>query len=129
MTSRADLAAGSAAAEPVPRLTRAFSCDPAARQAARYAVDRGFDRAVAPVRRWFVYLPFEHSEDLADQQRGLELYASLPDDQDRDLCLRAARRHHDIIARFGRFPHRNEVLGRSSTAEEAAFLRQPGSRF
>jgi uncharacterized protein (DUF924 family) len=108
---------------------RAFSCDPAARQAARHAVGRGFDRAVAPVRRWFFYLPFEHSEDLADQQRGLELYASLPADEDRDLCLRAAQRHHDIIARFGRFPHRNEVLGRSSTAAEAAFLREPGSRF
>ena len=107
----------------------AFSCDPEARQAARHAVGRGFDRAVAPVRRWFFYLPFEHSEDLADQQRGLELYASLPADEDRDLCLRAAQRHHDIIARFGRFPHRNEVLGRSSTAAEAAFLREPGSRF
>ena len=108
---------------------RAFSCDAAARQAARHAVDRGFDRAVAPVRRWFVYLPFEHSEDLADQQRSLELYGSLPPDNDRDLCLRAAQRHYDIIARFGRFPHRNHVLGRASTAKEEAFLREPGSRF
>lgn len=108
---------------------RAFSCDPAARQAASHAVDRGFDRSVAPVRRWFIYLPFEHSEDLADQRRALELYGSLPADNDRDLCLRAAQRHYDIIARFGRFPHRNEVLGRSSTAEEAAFLRETGSRF
>jgi uncharacterized protein (DUF924 family) len=108
---------------------RAYRCDPAARQAASHAVGRGFDRSVAPVRRWFFYLPFEHSEDLDDQRRGLELYASLPADKDRDLCLRAAQRHYDIIARFGRFPHRNEVLGRSSTAEEAAFLRETGSRF
>jgi uncharacterized protein (DUF924 family) len=108
---------------------RAYRCDPAARQAACHAVDHGFDRSVAPVRRWFLYLPFEHSEDLDDQRRGLELYGSLPADNDRDLCLRAAQRHHDIIARFGRFPHRNEVLGRLSTAEEAAFLREPGSAF
>jgi uncharacterized protein (DUF924 family) len=108
---------------------RAYRCDTAARQAAVHAVDRGFDRSVAPVRRWFFYLPFEHSEDLADQRRSLELYGSLPADNDRELCLRAAQRHYDIIARFGRFPHRNEVLGRSSTAEEAAFLREPGSRF
>ncbi|HEV2551043.1 MAG TPA: DUF924 family protein [Stellaceae bacterium] len=108
---------------------RAYSCDPAARRAAGHAVDRGVDRAVAPVRRWFFYLPFEHSENLADQRRSLELYGSLPADQDRELCLRAAQQHHDIIARFGRFPHRNEVLGRSSTTEEEAFLREPGSRF
>jgi uncharacterized protein (DUF924 family) len=107
----------------------AYRCDPEARAAAVHAVDRGFDCAVAAVRRWFFYLPFQHSEDLADQQRSLELCASLPADSDRDLCLRAAQQHYDIIARFGRFPHRNEVLGRSSTAEEAAFLRQPGSRF
>jgi uncharacterized protein (DUF924 family) len=108
---------------------RAYGCDAAARQAAGHALERGFDGLVAPVRRWFFYLPFEHSEDLADQQRALELYGALPADQDRDLCLRAAQRHHDIIARFGRFPHRNEVLGRASTAAEAAFLREPGSRF
>ncbi len=108
---------------------RAYGCDAAARQAAGHALERGFDRAVTPVRRWFFYLPFEHSEDLADQQRSLALYASLPDDEDRDSCLRAAQQHHDIIARFGRFPHRNHVLGRASTAEEEAFLREPGSRF
>jgi uncharacterized protein (DUF924 family) len=108
---------------------RAYSSDAAARQAAARAVDHGFDRRVVPVRRWFFYLPFEHSEAMADQQRSLELYASLPFDEDRETCLRAAQQHHDIIARFGRFPHRNVVLGRHSTAEEEAFLREPSSRF
>jgi uncharacterized protein (DUF924 family) len=107
----------------------AYRCDADARAAATHAVDRGFDRAVAPVRRWFFYLPFEHSEDLADQRRSLALYGSLPADNDRESCLRAAQQHYDIIARFGRFPHRNEVLGRMSTAAETAFLREPGSRF
>jgi len=108
---------------------RAYGCDSAAREAAGHALTRGFDRLVAPVRRWFFYLPFEHSEDVGDQQRSIELFASLPADEDRDSCLRAAQRHHDIIARFGRFPHRNSVLGRVSTREEEAFLLQPGSRF
>ena len=108
---------------------RAYSCDAAARQAAGQALDCGFDRDIAPVRRWFFYLPFEHSEDMADQRRSLELFATLPFDDDRETCLRAAQRHYDIIARFGRFPHRNEVLGRRSTAAEVVFLREPGSRF
>ncbi len=107
----------------------AYRCDADARVAAAQAIDRGFDRAAAPVRRWFFYLPFQHSEDLADQRRSLALYGSLPADDDRESCLRAAQQHYDIIARFGRFPHRNEVLGRASTAEETAFLREPGSRF
>ena len=107
----------------------AYSCDSAAREAAGHAVNRGFDRLVAPVRRWFFYLPFAHSEYLANQQRSIELYASLPADEDRDSCLRAAQSHYDIIARFGRFPHRNAVLGRVSTPEEKAFLLQPGSSF
>lgn len=108
---------------------RAYGCDADARAAAAHAVDRGFDRAVAAVRRWFFYLPFEHSENLADQRRSIELYAALPPGDDRDSCVAFAQRHYDIIARFGRFPHRNQVLGRPSTAEEEAFLREPGSRF
>jgi uncharacterized protein (DUF924 family) len=107
----------------------AYRCDADARAAAAHAVDRGFDRAAAPVRRWFFYLPFQHSEDLADQRRSLELFASLPPHENRDISLSATQRHYDIIARFGRFPHRNDVLGRPSTAEETAFLREPGSRF
>src|SRR5689334_17289206 len=65
----------------------AYGCDAMARQVAAHAVYHGFDRAVAPVRLWFFYLPFEHSEDLTDQRRSLELYGSLPPDDDRDFCL------------------------------------------
>jgi uncharacterized protein (DUF924 family) len=108
---------------------RAYATDGQARAVARHAVEHGFDRASAPVRRWFFYLPFEHSEDLADQERSLELYASLPEGKDRDWCLYSARRHHEIIARFGRFPHRNRALGRVSTSVEEAFLREPNSSF
>ena len=108
---------------------RAYGCDVAAREAAGHAVERGFDRLVAPVRRWFFYLPFEHSEDLVDQRRSLQLFASLPPDGDRDSCVAFAQQHYDIIARFGRFPHRNAALGRRSTPEEETFLLQPQSRF
>jgi uncharacterized protein (DUF924 family) len=108
---------------------RAYACDAKARSVARHAVESGFDRTVAPVRRWFFYLPFEHSEAIADQELGMRLYTSLPAGQDRDMCLEVAGRHHAIIARFGRFPHRNRILGRVSTPEEEEFLRQPGSSF
>ncbi len=84
---------------------------------------RGFDRLMPPVWRWFVYLPFEHSESIADQELSLRLFGALPASLETDYVLDYARRHHDIIARFGRFPHRNRVLGRVSTAAEEAFLR------
>ena len=103
---------------------RAFSSDPPALAAARSMIERGFDRLLAPVERQFAYLPFEHAEDLAAQRHALALFQAL----DRDL-LDYARRHYEIIARFGRFPHRNAVLGRESTAEETEFLGQPGSAF
>jgi uncharacterized protein (DUF924 family) len=107
----------------------AYATDEKARWAAREALARGHDRALPPVRRMFVYLPFQHSEELADQRLSLELYARLPAvAPDRD-GLRSARRHHDIIARFGRFPHRNQALGRVTTEAEAAFLKEPGSSF
>jgi uncharacterized protein (DUF924 family) len=108
---------------------RAFATDSLARQVARPAIAAGFDRRLPPVWRWFFYLPFEHAEDLADQALCLALHASLPEDQDKADALDYARRHYDIIARFGRFPHRNGVLGRTSTPEEAEFLRAPGSAF
>jgi len=82
------------------------------------------DRLLSPVERPFVYLPFAHAEDLAAQRRSLSLFRVL--DQEN---LRSAKRHYEIIARFGRFPHRNAILGRQSTAEEAEFLTQPGSSF
>jgi uncharacterized protein (DUF924 family) len=103
---------------------RAFSSDAPALAAATGAVERGFDRLLAQSERTFVYLPFEHAEDLAAQRRSLELFrAGDPGN------LEWARRHCEIIERFGRFPHRNAVLGRESTAEEIEFLRQPGSSF
>ena len=77
----------------------------------------------------FLYLPFEHSEELADQQLSLTLFGRFAAQPDAEACLAAARRHHDIIERFGRFPHRNAALGRTSTAEEEAFLREPDSAF
>jgi uncharacterized protein (DUF924 family) len=107
----------------------AFGCDAKARQAARRAIANGLDRELPPVRRQFLYLPFEHSEDLADQEEGLRLYASLPEGAFRDHCVDFARRHHAIIARFGRFPHRNRALARPSTAAEEDFLKKPGSSF
>jgi uncharacterized protein (DUF924 family) len=108
---------------------RAFACDAKARAAARLALSRGFDAALAPVRRLFLYLPFEHSEDLADQVLSLRLFTAMPDDAKLADWLRSARSHHAIVARFGRFPHRNDALGRASTREEQDFLREPGSSF
>jgi uncharacterized protein (DUF924 family) len=101
---------------------RAFATDPLARAIAAGALIRGFDSQVPPELRSFFYLPFEHSEDLADQQRGLALYKAAGDADD----LKWAQLHADIIRRFGRFPHRNAVLGRVSTPEEQAFLDEGG---
>ena len=81
------------------------------------------------MRRWFLYLPFEHSENLADQDTSVALFAALPKHAANDGTLDYAKRHRDIISRFGRFPHRNAILGRESTPEELAFLREPGSSF
>lgn len=109
--------------------SRAFATDAQALAAAQLALARGFDRALVPVQRWFVYLPFEHAEDLAMQHRCLELFEDLRSDPDSAGSIDYARRHFQIIARFGRFPHRNAVLGRVSTPEEIEFLQQPGSGF
>jgi uncharacterized protein (DUF924 family) len=108
---------------------KAFACDPKAHGVARYAVSRGFDRVLLPVERWFVYLPFEHAEDLAMQRESLRLFAGLGFDPESAGAIDYARRHFDIIARFGRFPHRNDILGRISSADETEFLGQPGSGF
>jgi uncharacterized protein (DUF924 family) len=103
---------------------RAFSTDAIALAAATHAIQRGFDRPLLIFERTFVYLPFEHAEDLAAQRRSLELFAARDPDN-----LEWARRHYDIVERFGRFPHRNAVLGRKSTPEEIEFLKRPGSSF
>ncbi len=108
---------------------RAFSADAVALSIARGTVERGFDRLLLPVERSFVYLPFEHAEDLAAQRRSLALFDSLAGFPECAGSIDYARRHYEIVARFGRFPHRNAVLGRASTAEETEFLKQPGSGF
>ncbi|MEM6838185.1 MAG: DUF924 family protein [Cyanobacteria bacterium P01_C01_bin.120] len=109
---------------------RCFEADAQALKTAGAAIARHHDRQLIPVERIFLYLPFEHSEDLAHQNRSVALFetliASAPELQS---TLDYAYRHRDVIARFGRFPHRNSSLGRSSTPEELDFLRQPGSRF
>jgi uncharacterized protein (DUF924 family) len=103
---------------------RMFASDARARAAARRAVDRGDDHALSEDERSFLYMPFMHSEDLVDQDRCASLFASSVPAQ-----LRYAEQHRDIIRRFGRFPHRNALLGRESTPEEQEFLKQPGSSF
>lgn len=108
---------------------RAFALDPRARATARRMVATGLDRSLRPVERAFVYLPFEHSESLADQHEAVRLFGALRDDPDAGGYLDWAVRHLEVIERFGRFPHRNDALGRVSTDEERAFLARPGSRF
>jgi uncharacterized protein (DUF924 family) len=107
----------------------AFATDGLAREAAREALSRGYDRSLPPTWRSFIYLPFEHSEDLADQAISLALFGALARDPLMVSSADYAQRHHAIIARFGRFPHRNRALGRISTPEEEDFLKEPDSSF
>ena len=104
---------------------RAFAQDAKALGIAKSAIAAGQDKDVTEDRRVFFYVPFEHSEDLADQDACIPYFESLANTE----YLRYAIAHRDIIARFGRFPHRNRVLGRESTDEEIAFLKTPGSSF
>ncbi|ARS47360.1 transmembrane protein [Ectopseudomonas mendocina] len=114
---------------------RAFAGDALARPLLEAGLERGWDRALTPIQRVFAYLIFEHAEDLPLQARAVELFRALLDqtgDAERELFadfLDFAERHQRVIARFGRFPHRNAILGRACTDEEQAFLREPGSRF
>ena len=108
---------------------RAFAGDEQALAMASAAVDTGFDRGLDHYERWFLYMPFEHAEDLCAQERSLALFGALASELGDPGALQWAEKHAAIIRRFGRFPHRNAILGRASTAEEVAFLRQPGSRF
>ncbi len=104
---------------------RAFSTDAKARHVSAAALKRGFDTLLLPFQKMFLYLPFEHSENLEDQERSVALFKALGNDN----LTGYAQRHLDIIARFGRFPHRNAALGRECSDEELAFLNQPGSSF
>jgi uncharacterized protein (DUF924 family) len=114
---------------------RAFAHDALARRWASEGMAADVERDLRAIERVFLYLPLEHSESLADQQRSVALFRSLAESvgqDDRaafDGFLDYAERHRVIIERFGRFPHRNAVLGRPSTPEEIAFLREPGSSF
>ena len=104
---------------------RAFATDAPALHLSQNAVGRGHDAALNVDERLFLYLPFEHSERAGDQQRAVSLISELGDAE----YTRFALAHQDIITRYGRFPHRNEALGRPSTQHELAFLKLPGSSF
>jgi uncharacterized protein (DUF924 family) len=101
---------------------RAFAADPLARAVAERALARGFDQQAPLPDRQFFYLPFEHSESLADQERCVALFRATGDAE----AVKWAELHADIIRRFGRFPHRNAALGRTTTPEEQAFLDSGG---
>ena len=114
---------------------RAFEGDEQALEAAERGIELGHDRALRGDERVFLYMPFQHAESLAVQERGVALYRAFRDETHGALRehltenVSFAERHRDIIAQWGRFPHRNAVLGRESSAEERDFLEQPGSSF
>jgi uncharacterized protein (DUF924 family) len=108
---------------------QAFATDPLARTVANYGISQGYDQILLPAQRWFFYLPFEHSESMADQRRSLQLWEQLRSDPASLSAIDFAYRHADVIQRFGRFPHRNKILGRVNTLEEVEFLKQADSRF
>lgn len=103
----------------------AFATDGLALREARIAVEAGADRGLSVDQRAFLYLPFEHSENLLDQTRSVALFTDVGDARYLDFAIR----HCEVIRQFGRFPHRNAILGRVSTEAEISFLSQPGSRF
>jgi uncharacterized protein (DUF924 family) len=104
---------------------RAFATDAAALDLAKLAIAEGIDLRVPPERRAFIYMPFQHAENRADQARSVELFTALGNRLNLDFAIR----HKQVVDRFGRFPHRNAILGRETTEEEAAFLKEPGSSF
>lgn len=115
-----------------------FSADERARAVVRRALAAGHEAHLAPIERYFLYMPLMHSEDLADHDLAMDKFGALLDEARRresprtsiyEVGLDFERGHRDIIARFGRYPHRNALLGRATTAEEAAFLEQPGSSY
>jgi uncharacterized protein (DUF924 family) len=114
---------------------QAFATDPQALALSLAALDAGEAGQLAPIERVFLYLPLEHAESLSMQDRSVALYEALAQEAAADEralfdnFLDYARKHRDVVARFGRFPHRNAILGRPSTPEELEFLKQPGSRF
>lgn len=113
----------------------AFALDDRALAHALDGIEMEEDRDLRPIERVFLYMPLEHAEDVAMQECSVAMFEALRDEvpaahkEPFDVFLDFAIRHRDVIARFGRFPHRNAILGRASTAEELAFLEQPGSSF
>jgi len=108
---------------------RMYAADGKALGLAAHIDAQGFAAAMTDVQKLFAHLPFEHDENLASQQRHVDYVHANYHGPRRDACLKAADRHLEIIERFGRFPHRNEILGRVSTPEEIAFLEEPNSSF
>lgn len=108
---------------------RAFAGDARALALAEAAIGRGDDRGLPAVERWFMYMPFEHAESPSAQERAVELFRGLGEETGLTGQLAWAEKHAEVIRRFGRFPHRNAILGRESTPDETAFLATPGSRF
>lgn len=109
---------------------QAFATDSQALAIAKEAIAQNFDQQLEPVQRLFLYLPLEHSENLVDQEQSVALFRQLhADSPELKDTLDYAIRHYDVIQQFGRFPHRNDILNRTSTAAEVEFLKQPGSSF
>ena len=108
---------------------KSFAGDVRTRQVAAAAIAAGIEKDLNIPQRVFLYLPYEHSEDMADQHRSMDLFNSLPQYEGRDNQIDYAQRHLDIVERFGRFPHRNTSLGRVSTADEEEYLAQPDAGF
>ena len=109
---------------------KSFAGDALALAAAQALVDSGADQRLTPLQRWFAYMPFEHAEDPAMQARSVALFADLAREHAGFAeVLDYAHRHRGVIARFGRFPHRNAILGRASTPDELTYLSQPGAGF
>lgn len=104
-----------------------FATDGKALIQAKQAIHKGFDQVLTPEKRRFMYLPFEHSENIIDQKRSVELFKAMEDVD--PLAYTYALRHYDVIDKFGRFPHRNAALGRESTPEEEEYLAKPGAGF
>ncbi|MGF1675287.1 MAG: DUF924 family protein [Rivularia sp. (in: cyanobacteria)] len=108
---------------------QAFATDWEALSTAHLAIAQGYDRQLLNVQRWFVYLPFVHSENIDHQRQAVKLFQKVSGDKDSASAIENAIRHRSVIERFGRFPHRNIILGRLSTPEEKEFLKEPGARF
>lgn len=107
-----------------------FASDELAKTLAEEAIEKGFDKKLSLIERVFLYLPFEHSESILDQEKSMKLFGRLKEeDKEFDLYFDYAQKHQEIILRFKRYPHRNKILERESTPEEIEFLKQDGSAF